>query len=125
MNEKKDNIKTQEGIGLFRIKYENKVKGSERDQNYIAGVIAYTSKEAVDTIIEISNKTIKGFQGMKVDEVSFEGLCHAMSDKVKKAVLRGAIAEGKVVSKDEYDELVSKLNSMKKVKKQIIPKKAK
>ena len=41
-----DNFKPVKGICLYKIKYEMDVDGSSRDQNYIAGVMAYSSDEA-------------------------------------------------------------------------------
>jgi hypothetical protein len=121
-----DNLKTVKGIGLYKINYEMDVSGSNRDQNYIAGVIAYTSKEAIDTLSEFAVKRVKGYKGMKVEQVAFEGLCHAMSVEVQEAVLRTAKLEGKVVSKEDYDTLLAERKSeTKKVKKSIIPKKEK
>jgi hypothetical protein len=117
-----DNMKTQQGIGLYKIRYEMDVKGSTRDQNYIAGIIAYTSKEAVDTLVNFAKNRIKGFKGMKVEEVAFEGGCHALSDRVKEAVVKTAILEGKVVTKEDYDVVVAESKEAAKVKKSIIPK---
>ncbi len=122
-----DNLKTVKGIGLYKINYEMDVRGSNRDQNYIAGVIAYTSKEAIDTLTDFAVKRVKGFKGMKVEQVAFEGLCHAMSVEVQEAVLKTAKLEGKVVSREDYDALLSerKIETKKAVKKSIIPKKEK
>lgn len=125
-NEQVDNFKSDRGIGLFKIRYEMDVKNSIRDQGYMAGVIAYSSKEAVDTLINFAKKNVKGFKGMKIDEVSYDGACHAMSDTVKSAVIKGAIKEGIVVRKEEYQAaLESSVKEAKKTtvgKKSIIPK---
>ena len=120
----RDNMKTVIGIGLYKIRYEMDVQGSSKDHNYVAGVIAYTSKEAVDTLAEFGKNNVKGFKGMKIHEVSFDGLCHAMSDNVKGAILDTAKLEGKVVSKDDYDALLSegKSEAKKTPKKRILPK---
>lgn len=115
-----DNLKTVKGIGLYKIRYEMDVKNTTRDQNYMAGVIAYTSKEAVDTLIGFARKNITGFKGMKVEEVAFEGLCHALSDEVREAILSTAKLEGAVVSKEDYNALLAE--GKKSVKKSIIPK---
>jgi hypothetical protein len=113
-----DNLKTVRGIGLYKIRYEMDVKDSSRDHNYMAGVIAYTSKEAVDTLIGFAQKNVRGFKGMRVEEVAFEGLCHALSDDVKDAILNTAKLEGKVVSKEDYDSLLAERK--KEAKKSII-----
>jgi len=86
----------------------------------MAGVIAYTSKEAVDTLIGFAKKNVKGFKGMRVDEVAFEGLCHALSDDVKDAILNTAKLEGKVVSKEDYEALLAE--GKKQTKKSILSK---
>lgn len=121
-----DNMKTTKGIGLYKINYEMDVKDSVREQSYIAGVIAYSSKEAVDTLISFARKNVKGFKGMKVNEVSFDGACHAMSDTVKSAILKGAIKDGDVVETEKYKAALEASNktSAKKdgKKKSIIPK---
>ena len=119
-----DNMKTVKGIGLFKITYEMDVQGSSRDQHYVAGVIAYTSKEAIDTLSDFATKRVKGYKGMKVEQVSFDGLCHAMSVNVQEAVLKTAILEGRAVRKEDYDTLLSegKKEVKKTLKKRIIPK---
>lgn len=124
-----DNMKTQKGIGHYKVRYEMDVVGSNRDQHYIAGVIAYDSKEAIDTLVAFARKRVKGFKGLKVDEVAYEGGCHAISDAVRNAVLTAAINEGTVVSKEQYqlaikeDESESKKEAKKAtVKKSVIPK---
>lgn len=120
---RQDNMKTQEGIGLYKIRYEMDVTGSTREQSYIAGVIAYTSKEAVETLVKFANARVKGFKGLKTEEVAFEGNCHAMSDAVKNAVLKTAVVEGEVVLKDEHEELLAAASKPKRGRKtSIIPK---
>jgi hypothetical protein len=121
---KQDNMKTQEGIGLFKISYEMDVANSSRDHNYVAGVIAYTSEEAVNTLLDFGRKKIKGFKGMRINEVAFEGGCHAISDTVKHAILRTAVMDGIMVPKEDHDILIAEASkSVKKpVKKSIIPK---
>jgi len=119
--DERDNMKTQQGIGLYKIRYEMDVKDSSREQAYMAGVIAYTSKEAVDTLIVFAKANVKGFKGMKVEEVAFEGACHALSDSVKDAVIKTAILESKVVTKEDYEAVVEEAKANAK-KQSIIPK---
>lgn len=123
-NEQTDNFKTQKGIGLYKINYEMDVKNSAREQGYIAGVIAYSSEEAVNTLVNFAKKNVKGFKGLKINEVSFDGACHAMSDTVKSAVLKGAVREGVVVEKEKYKAALEASTKAAKVtsKKSIIPK---
>lgn len=125
VEQENDNMKTEKGIGLYKIRYEMDVKGSKREQAYIAGVISYTSKEAVDTLINFAKARVKGFKGMKIEEVSFDGACHALSDKVKTAIIGSALLEGTVVSKKDYeDALAEAKEATKKASKKssIIPK---
>ena len=121
-----DNFKEVAGIGLYKIRYEMDVKGSAKEQNYIAGVIAYSSEEAVNTLVEFAKLKVKGFKGLKIEEVAYEGGCHAMSDKVRTAIIKGAKADGVVVGKSKYDEVVAQLEDATKkattAKKSIIPK---
>ncbi len=124
--DKVDSMKTQQGIGLYKIRYEMDVKNSSRDQSYMAGVLAYTSKEAVDSLIIFAKARVKGFKGMKVEEVAFEGACHALSDSVKEAVLKTAVLEGKAVTIENYEAVVKEAKALaKKTKKSIIPNKEK
>jgi hypothetical protein len=104
--QKPDNFKTVRGIGLYKIKYEMDVQGSTKDQNYIAGVMAYSSDEAVQTLVKFARTSVKGFKGMRTHEVAFEGPIHTMSEAVKDAVLKTSILEGKVVKKEDYDSLL-------------------
>lgn len=115
-----DNVKPQEGIGLFKIRYEMDVVNKTRDNSYVVGIIAYTSKEAVDTLVAFCKSRVQGFKGMRIDEVAFEGLVHDVSPSVKNALLKTAILQGEVVSKADYDALLE--DSQKKTKKSIIPK---
>jgi len=104
--EQVDNFKAAAGIGLYKIRYEMDVKDSTRESGYVAGVVAYTSKEAVDTLINFAKSKVKGFKGMKIEEVAYEGACHSLADSVKDAVINTAKLEGNVVSKEDYDLVV-------------------
>jgi len=117
-----DNFKAVKGIGLYKIKYEMDVQGSTRDQNYIAGVMAYSSDEAVQTLIKFARESVKGFKGMRTHEVAFEGPVHSMSEAVKEAVLKTATLEGRVVSKDDYNAILEEKKKSTSKKKTIIPK---
>lgn len=115
-------MKSQKGIGLYKIKYEMDVKGSNKDQNYIAGMIAYTSDEAVNTLVNFAKNNVKGFKGLKIDEVSFDGPCHAISDSVREAIIGKAVMDNIVVLKEDYDNVMQQVSKQKKqVKKSIIP----
>jgi hypothetical protein len=120
-----ERFKNTGGIGLYKINYEMDVKGRTEGEPYLVGIIAYTSEEAVKTLTDFCAKRVKGFKGAKIQELAFEGNCHAMSDKVKNAILKGAKADGLVIDKKEHDEIISKLEkelSKKATKKSIIPK---
>jgi len=120
--ERNDNFKTEKGIGLYKIRYEMDVKGSSKDQAYTAGIIAYTSEEAINTLVKFAKNKVKGFKGLKIDEVSFDGGCHALSDPVKAVILKTAMLEGTVISKDDHEEMLKKVKSKKTgAKKSIIP----
>lgn len=125
--EREDNVGEYvavKGIGLYKIKYEMDVNNSSKDQNYIAGVLAYSSDEAVNTLLSFAKKNVKGFKGIRTHEVSFEGLCHSMSNDVRSAFIKTQILEGRVVSKEDYDSLLNekKAEVIKTSKKSIIPK---
>lgn len=118
--DRQDNFKAEGGIGLYKVRYEMDVENSKRDQSYIAGVIAYTSKEAVDSLIEFAKVNVKGFKGMRVDEVSFDGAVHALSDTVRSAILNTAKAEGALMGKEDHEKALEGLNAeLKKAEKEI------
>ena len=118
--ERNDNFKAVKGIGLYKIRYEMDVADSKRDQAYVAGVIAYTSEEAVNTLIQFANKNVKGFKGMKVEEVSFDGSVHALSDKVRGAVLNTAKKEGVLMTKEDHEKSLETASAeLKEAKKEI------
>jgi hypothetical protein len=123
---RQDNMKTHDGIGLYKISYEMDVVGSSRDQNYIAGIISYTSEEAVQTLVKFAKQRVKGFKGLKINEVAFEGGCHAISDTVRQAILNTAVMEGIMVPKEDVDILLADAaKEAKGKKKSIIPKEKK
>lgn len=101
-NEKRfTNVK---GIGLYKINYEMDVKGDSNAAAYTAGIIAYSNEEAVQTLTDFCSKNVKGFKGMKINELAFEGLCHAMSEKVETAIINKALAAGTVVDASAVDK---------------------
>jgi len=97
------------GIGLYKISYEMDVKGSSDHPQYTAGIVAYSNEEALKTLTDFCNSNVKGFKGLKIQEMAFEGLCHSISNKVKKAIVGGAINEGKVVSAQIHKEVLRQL----------------
>lgn len=121
-----ERFKPVKGIGLYKINYEMDIAGAEQRPSYVAGIIAYTNEEAVQTLVKFCQKRIKGFKGLKMNEVAFEGLCHEMSDSVKKAILSSAIKEGKVIDAEFHktmtEDMQAKLDKQAKIKKSIIPK---
>jgi hypothetical protein len=127
IEQSQERFKAVKGIGLYKIRYEMDVKGSDKNKAYTAGIIAYTNDEAVNTLVNFAKTRVKGFKGIRVNELSFEGLCHSMSDKVKDAVIKTAIAEGKVVAMEDHKtELVNlEKKTPKNTKKSVIPKKNK
>ena len=123
-NESSEKLMTQKGIGLFKIDYEMDIQGQNRnyENTFQAGIIAYGSDEATKTLSAFLRKSIKGFRGFKINQLSFEGYCHAISDNVREQIIKGAIAEGKVFAAvEEFDEPTPKpTKSVKKEKKSII-----
>lgn len=124
--EKMDNMKTEKGIGLYKISYEMDTKTNGSEKNYIAGILAYTNKEAIDTLVDFCKTKVKGFKGFKVNEVAYEGGCHALSEDVRNAVVATAVLDGLVVYKQDHDAKVEKLTKEnKKAKKSILAKEKK
>lgn len=122
-----DRFKPVSGIGLYKINYEMDLKSSSERPSYIAGIIAYTNDEAVQTLVKFCQSSIKGFKGLKIQEIAFEGLCHEMSEEVKNALLSTAVREGKVVATESHkaklEEVEAKLAKQMRTKKSIVPKK--
>ena len=115
-------FKEVKGIGLYKINYEMSLKGDDNKPSYIAGIIAYNSEEAVQTLVSFLRNKVKGFKGLKINELAFEGLCHEMSDTVKDAVINGAIAEGKVTAVKAKATKPAVKAKTKATKKSILPK---
>lgn len=122
-----ERFKAVKGIGLYKINYEMDITGDNDKPQYTVGIIAYTSEEAIKTLANFCKKNVKGFKGFKVQELAFEGLCHDMSDKVKNAILNGAINEGKAVANEAHQAVLAELDVVKEkasmTKKTIVPKK--
>lgn len=119
---RQDNMKTQDGIGLYKISYEMDAD-TKRDPSYIAGIIAYTSEEAVKTLVTFCKKRVKGFKGLRINEVAYEGGCHAVSDSVRDAIIGTAVMEGFVIPKEDHEVLMKEaVKEAKGKKKSIIPK---
>lgn len=94
--EQQDRMMQNRGIGLFKIDYEMDVRDSKGEHTYQAGILAYGSDEAVETLRQDLIKRVKGFKGFKINQVAFDGYCHALSNKVRSAVINGAVNEGLV-----------------------------
>ena len=63
--EQQDHMKQGKGIGLYKIRYQMDIKGNSKERGYMAGVIAYTSREAIDTLVNFAKVRVKGFKGLK------------------------------------------------------------
>ena len=98
-----DRFKRGNGIGLYKIRYQMDIKGEAQEKRFAAGVVAYSNGEAVKTLTEFCRKNVKGFKGFRISEMNFEGLVHAVSDVIRDQIIKTAILEGRVVSKEDYD----------------------
>lgn len=117
-----ERFKNVEGIGLYKVNYEMDVVGADQRASFSAGIIAYTSEEAIQTLTDFLTKNIKGFKGMKIQEMGFEGLCHAMSEKVENAIINKALKMGKVLlPEDDAPEEKPKAKKAQQ-KRSIVPK---
>ena len=105
------------GIALYKVSYEMDIKGDSNPETFTAGVVAYSNEEALQTLTNHCKNNITGFKGMKINEMAFEGLVHAMSDKVEKAIINKAIAMGKVVHPRVVADLKKEMNSKPATKK--------
>lgn len=84
------------GISLFKIDYE--IKG--QDSIWSAGIVAYSSEEAVKSLAGFLRETIKGFKGFKISQLSFQGQVHHLSDAVRAKIVEGS----QVVTHEELKE---------------------
>lgn len=66
-------------IGLYRIDYEIAGKDNE-GALWSCGVLAYNQEEAVKTLADFLKK------GFKIDTLSFQGPCHAISQPIRDKV---------------------------------------
>lgn len=99
----------KQGISLFKIDYE--IQG--QDSIWSAGIVAYSSEEAVKALAKFLRDTIKGFKGFKIDTLAFQGQVHHLSDQVREKIIQGA----QVVSQAELKEEKPKKKSVLKDKK--------
>lgn len=67
-------------LGLYKIDYEIEGDSKMRDTIWSAGVLAYSSEEGVKTLANWLKKPFK------IDTLSFQGPCHAVSDAVQEKV---------------------------------------
>ena len=121
-NEVRGEYVPPKGIGLYKVNYEIDIQGSDKENQYTAGVMAYSSDESVSSIVDFCKQTIKKFKGIRVHQVSYEGPIHTMSKAVKQAVLKTSILEGHVVSKEDFDAAVKAGKKKTAKKTSIIPK---
>lgn len=73
----------RQGISLFKIDYE--IQG--QDSIWSAGIVAYSSEEAVKSLASFLKDTIENFKGFKIDTLSFQGAVHHLSDAVRSQIV--------------------------------------
>lgn len=65
-------------IGLYKIDYEIEGERGMDTPIWSAGVLAYSQEEAIKTLADFLKK------GFKINTLSFQGPCHAVSDSIRK-----------------------------------------
>lgn len=83
----------KQGISLFKIDYE--IQG--QDSIWSAGIVAYSSEEAVKSLAKFLRETIKDFKGFKIDTLAFQGQVHHLSEQVREKIMQSA----QVVTQEE------------------------
>lgn len=86
----------KQGISLFKIDYE--IQGQE--SIWSAGIVAYSSEEAVKSLAKFLRDTIKDFKGFKISQLSFQGSVHHLSDSVRAKIVEGS----QVITHEELKE---------------------
>jgi len=76
----------KQGISLFKIDYE--IQG--QDSIWSAGIVAYSSEEAVKSLAKFLSQTIKDFKGFKIDTLAFQGQVHHLSEQVRARIVEGS-----------------------------------
>lgn len=115
-----DKKKVNMGIGLFKINYDMDLVGQSQNADrpqYTAGVLAHTNDEAVETLRQFCVKNVQGFKGFRINQIGFDGLCHAISKDVEEKIIGGAINRGIVKKVDKVEE--KKTTTPKKVQKKV------
>jgi hypothetical protein len=64
-------------LGLYKIDYEIEGESRMKDTMWSVGILAYDSEEAVKCLAKWLRKPFK------IDTLSFQGPCHAVSDQVQ------------------------------------------
>ena len=99
----------RQGISLFKIDYE--IQG--QDSIWSAGIVAYSSEEAVKSLAGFLKDTIKDFKGFKIDTLSFQGAVHHLSDAVRSAII-GPLSKKPRKKKDVEKNEAKKKSILKK-----------
>lgn len=86
----------RQGISLFKIDYE--IQG--QDSIWSAGIVAYSSEEAVKSLAKFLRETIKNFKGFKISQLAFQGQVHHLSDSVRAKIVEGS----QVITHEELKE---------------------
>ena len=86
------------GISLFKIDYE--IDGQTEGSMWSAGIVAYSSEEAVKSLAKHLSKTVTDFKGFKINTLSFQGQVHHLSEAVREQVVQGS----QIMSKTELKE---------------------
>jgi len=109
-------------IGLYKIDYEISGKDNE-GALWSCGVLAYSQEEAMKTLADFLKK------GFKVDTLSFQGPCHAISQPIRDKVIAANTKEvsfrkkAEEVAKIDGPEFELKPDVVEKKKRNIVPNK--
>lgn len=85
-------------LGLYKVDYEIEGDSRMKDTLWSAGILAYSSEEAVKSLADWLKKPFK------IDTLSFQGPCHAVSEVVREKIYEGQLAKMKAAKKTEKKE---------------------
>jgi len=100
------------GISLFKIDYE--IDGQKEGSMWSAGIVAYSSEEAVKSLAKFLRDTVTGFKGFRINTLSFQGQVHHLSEAVREQVMQSSQILGKAELKEAPKKKTEKKKSILK-----------
>lgn len=89
----------RQGISLFKIDYE--IDGQKEGTMWSAGIVAYSSEEAVKSLAKFLSESHTDFKGFRINQLAFQGQVHHLSESVRKQIVQGSQVVAKAELKKE------------------------